>query len=82
MDDWPCMQAERDLADAAKRLGEAHEKVAQLLIQKPVGDMAQLQEWQHDLAEVHRRETAANEAFKAASDALEKCKAENPRPIA
>jgi len=80
MDNWPCMQAERDLADATKKVGEAHEKVARLLAQKPVGDMGQLQEWQHDLAEAHRQEADATTAFQKAARDLEKCKDENPRP--
>jgi hypothetical protein len=80
MDDWPCMQLERDLADATKKVGEAYEKVARLLDQKPRGDVGQLQEWQHDLAEAHRQEADATAAFQKAAKDFEKCKDANPRP--
>jgi cellobiose-specific phosphotransferase system component IIA len=80
MDDWPCMKAERDLAEATKKLEEAHRAVAELLTQKPVGDMGQLQEWQHDLAEAHRRETETTSAHQKAAKDFEECKEQNPRP--
>ena len=80
MDDWPCMKAEHNLAQATKKLDEAQRAVAKLLTQKPLGDMGQLQEWQHDLAEAHRREADATTAHQKAANDFEDCKAKNPRP--
>ncbi len=82
MDDWPCMQLERALADAAKKLDDATEAVRQMRSQKPARDNPWLQQWQEDLAVAIGRQNDAARAHQWAAQNFEKCKEENRLPFA
>lgn len=82
MDDWPCMQLERNLAEAAKKLDDAVEAVRRLRDGKPGRHDPLLPQWQEDLAVAIGREHDAALAYRWAARNFEKCKDENGPPIA
>lgn len=82
MKDGPCMKSERGLSDATSKLAKAHQKIEDLRKLEPVLGLGQRAKLQKEIAAASRDEKRAQEEFKKASGAFEKCKAEQEPPLA
>jgi hypothetical protein len=80
MKDGPCMSAESDLGEATSKLAKAHHKIEDLRKLEAVLGSGQRPKVQKEIAAAIRDQKRAQEEFKKASDALEKCKAEHEPP--
>ena len=78
MTDGPCTKAENDLSEATSKLARVHEKIEDLRKLEPILSAGQRAKLQKEIKAALRGEKSAQEDLKKASDALAKCKEENP----
>ena len=78
MTDGPCTKAENDLNEATSKLARVHEKIEDLRKLEPILSAGQRAKLQKEIKAATKGEKSAQEAVKEASDALAKCKEENP----